>query len=146
MSFALRLANHLKRKIQSRVSEVAEMLGLTESTLHRKPAELSGGQQQRVAIGRALTRDSATILFDEPLTNLDAKLRTQMRAELAMMRQRVRKNMIYVTHDQIEAMTLADRIVVMNGGHIQQKEAVWCDTNVSVNERWCHALTIKLSM
>ena len=89
--------------------------------LHRKPAELSGGQQQRVAMGRALTRESSTFLFDEPLSNLDAKLRTQMRAELALMRQRVRKNMIYVTHDQIEAMTLADRIVVMHGGYIQQQ-------------------------
>jgi multiple sugar transport system ATP-binding protein len=89
--------------------------------LHRKPAELSGGQRQRVAMGRALTRDSSTFLFDEPLSNLDAKLRTQMRAELALMRQRVHKNMIYVTHDQIEAMTLADRIVVMHDGDIQQQ-------------------------
>lgn len=120
MSFALRLAKRPKKEIQTKVSEVAEMLGLTDY-LNRKPAELSGGQRQRVAMGRALTRDSSTFLFDEPLSNLDAKLRTQMRAELAMMRQRVHKNMIYVTHDQIEAMTLADRIVVMNGGHIQQQ-------------------------
>jgi len=82
---------------------------------------LSGGQRQRVAMGRALCRDASTFLFDEPLSNLDAKLRGQMRAELALMRQNVKKNMIYVTHDQIEAMTLADRIVVMNGGHIQQQ-------------------------
>jgi multiple sugar transport system ATP-binding protein len=102
------------------VREVAEMLGLTPY-LRRKPGELSGGQRQRVAMGRALTRDSATFLFDEPLSNLDAKLRGQMRAELALMRQRVHKNMIYVTHDQIEAMTLADRIVVMHDGHIQQQ-------------------------
>jgi len=87
--------------INRKVKEVAEILGLTDY-LHRKPAELSGGQRQRVAMGRALTRDSSTFLFDEPLSNLDAKLRTQMRAELAMMRQRVQKNMIYVTHDQIE--------------------------------------------
>lgn len=120
MSFALRLEKRPKKEIQSKVSEVADILGLTEF-LHRKPAELSGGQRQRVAMGRALTRDSSTFLFDEPLSNLDAKLRTQMRAELAMMRQRVRKNMIYVTHDQIEAMTLADRIVVMHGGVIQQQ-------------------------
>ncbi len=120
MSFALRLAKRPKKEIQQKVTDVAEMLGLTDY-LHRKPAELSGGQRQRVAMGRALTRDSATFLFDEPLSNLDAKLRTQMRAELAMMRQRVHKNMIYVTHDQIEAMTLADRIVVMNAGHIQQQ-------------------------
>jgi len=120
MSFALRLQKRPKKEINQKVAAVAEMLGLTEY-LNRKPAELSGGQRQRVAMGRALTRDSSTFLFDEPLSNLDAKLRTQMRAELALMRQRVRKNMIYVTHDQIEAMTLADRIVVMHGGYIQQQ-------------------------
>ncbi|MBX2883018.1 MAG: sn-glycerol-3-phosphate ABC transporter ATP-binding protein UgpC [Granulosicoccus sp.] len=120
MSFALRLQKRPKKEIDRKIKEVADILGLTEF-LHRKPAELSGGQRQRVAMGRALTRDSSTFLFDEPLSNLDAKLRTQMRAELALMRQRVRKNMIYVTHDQIEAMTLADRIVVMHGGHIQQQ-------------------------
>jgi multiple sugar transport system ATP-binding protein len=118
MSFALRLEKRPKKEIETKINEVADMLGLTDY-LHRKPAELSGGQ--RVAMGRALTRDSSTFLFDEPLSNLDAKLRTQMRAELAVMRQRVRKNMIYVTHDQIEAMTLADRIVVMHGGYIQQQ-------------------------
>lgn len=122
MSFALRLQKLPKKEIAKKVAEVAEVLGLTEY-LHRKPAELSGGQRQRVAMGRALTRDSGVFLFDEPLSNLDAKLRTQMRAELALMRQRVKKNMIYVTHDQIEAMTLADRIVVMHGGHIQQEGA-----------------------
>ena len=120
MSFALRLEKRPKKEIETKINEVADMLGLTDY-LHRKPAELSGGQRQRVAMGRALTRDSSTFLFDEPLSNLDAKLRTQMRAELAVMRQRVRKNMIYVTHDQIEAMTLADRIVVMHGGYIQQQ-------------------------
>ena len=96
------------------------MLGLAKF-LDRKPGELSGGQRQRVAMGRALCKDAGTFLFDEPLSNLDAKLRGQMRAELAVMRQSVKKNMIYVTHDQIEAMTLADRIVVMHGGHIQQQ-------------------------
>lgn len=120
MSFALRLQKRPKKEIDQKIGDVAEMLGLTDY-LHRKPAELSGGQRQRVAMGRALTRDSSTFLFDEPLSNLDAKLRTQMRAELALMRQRVHKNMIYVTHDQIEAMTLADRIVVMHGGKIQQQ-------------------------
>ena len=120
MSFALRLERRPKAEIDERVREVAEVLGLVPF-LHRKPGELSGGQRQRVAMGRALTRDSATFLFDEPLSNLDAKLRGQMRAELALMRQRVHKNMIYVTHDQIEAMTLADRIVVMHGGAIQQQ-------------------------
>lgn len=120
MSFALRLQKRPKKEIKQKIDEVAEILGLTDY-LHRKPAELSGGQRQRVAMGRALTRDSSTFLFDEPLSNLDAKLRTQMRAELAMMHQRVQKNMIYVTHDQIEAMTLADRIVVMHAGEIQQQ-------------------------
>ncbi len=120
MSFALRLEKRPKAEIDRKVHDVAEMLGLSPY-LHRRPAELSGGQRQRVAMGRALTRDSATFLFDEPLSNLDAKLRGQMRAELALMRQRVHKNMVYVTHDQIEAMTLADRIVVMHSGHIQQQ-------------------------
>ena len=119
MSFALRLAKCPKDEIDRRVSEVAKMLGLTEY-LHRKPAELSGGQRQRVAMGRALVRNSSTLLMDEPLSNLDAKLRGQMRAELAMMSKTIKKNIIYVTHDQIEAMTLADRIVVMKDGHIQQ--------------------------
>lgn len=120
MSFALRLQKRPKDEIDRKTREVAELLGLTDF-LHRKPAELSGGQRQRVAMGRALTRDAATFLFDEPLSNLDAKLRGQMRAELALMSQRVRKNMIYVTHDQVEAMTLADRIVVMHSGRIQQQ-------------------------
>lgn len=120
MSFALRLQKVPKAEIDKKVRGVAEVLGLTDY-LHRKPGELSGGQRQRVAMGRALTRDASTFLFDEPLSNLDAKLRGQMRAELALMSQRVQKNMIYVTHDQIEAMTLADRIVVMHGGKIQQQ-------------------------
>jgi len=120
MSFALRLEKRPKAEIDQKVREVAATLGLTDY-LHRKPGELSGGQRQRVAMGRALTRDAGLFLFDEPLSNLDAKLRGQMRAELALMSQRVQKNMIYVTHDQIEAMTLADRIVVMHGGYIQQQ-------------------------
>lgn len=119
MSFALRLAKYPKAEIQRRIKDVAKMLGLT-NYLHRKPAELSGGQRQRVAMGRALVRDSSTLLMDEPLSNLDAKLRGQMRAELAMMSDKIDKNIIYVTHDQIEAMTLADRIVVMKDGYIQQ--------------------------
>lgn len=120
MSFSLRLQKRPTAEIDRKVRDVAEMLGLSPF-LDRKPGELSGGQRQRVAMGRALCRDAGTFLFDEPLSNLDAKLRGQMRAELALMRQTVKKNMIYVTHDQIEAMTLADRIVVMHGGHIQQQ-------------------------
>lgn len=120
ISFALRLQRRPKPEIDKKVREVAEVVGLTEF-LHRKPGALSGGQRQRVAMARALAKDSGIFLFDEPLSNLDAKLRGQMRAELALMSQRVQKNMIYVTHDQIEAMTLADRIVVMHGGYIQQQ-------------------------
>jgi multiple sugar transport system ATP-binding protein len=120
ISFALRLMKRPKAEIAAKVRHVAEMVGLTEF-LDRKPGALSGGQRQRVAMARALAKDSRIFLFDEPLSNLDAKLRGQMRAELALMSQRVEKNMIYVTHDQIEAMTLADRIVVMHGGYIQQQ-------------------------
>lgn len=120
ISFALRLQKRPKAEIEAKVREVAEIVGLTDF-LHRKPGALSGGQRQRVAMARALAKNSDIFLFDEPLSNLDAKLRGQMRAELAVMRQRVQKNMIYVTHDQIEAMTLADRIVVMHGGYIQQQ-------------------------
>ena len=119
MSFALRLQRMPKAEIDAKVRAVADTLGLTPY-LARKPAELSGGQRQRVAMGRALVRDASTFLFDEPLSNLDAKLRGQMRAELALMSQRVEKNMIYVTHDQVEAMTLGDRIVVMRAGKIMQ--------------------------
>ena len=119
MSFALRLARTPRAEIDRKVGDVAEILGLTDY-LDRKPAELSGGQRQRVAMGRALVRDASTFLFDEPLSNLDAKLRGQMRGELALMRRRVDKNMIYVTHDQVEAMTLGDRIVVMRAGKIMQ--------------------------
>ena len=119
MSFALRLQRMDRAEIDRRVNEAAELLGLTP-LLGRKPAALSGGQRQRVAMGRVLVRDAETFLFDEPLSNLDAKLRGTMRSELASLRQRFTKNMIYVTHDQIEAMTLADRIVVMLDGSIQQ--------------------------
>jgi len=119
MSFGLRLAKYPKAEISKRINSVADMLGL-KPLLHRKPAQLSGGQRQRVAMGRALVRDSSTLLMDEPLSNLDAKLRVQMRAELAMMREKINKNIIYVTHDQVEAMTLGDRIVVMQDGYIRQ--------------------------
>ena len=120
MSFALRLQRRPKAEIEAKVRSVAEMLNIAH-LLQRKPGELSGGQRQRVAMGRALVRDAATFLFDEPLSNLDAKLRARMRTELAEMRERLDKNMVYVTHDQVEAMTLGDRIVVMNEGRIQQQ-------------------------
>ena len=119
MSFALRLAKYPKAEISQRINNVAAMLGL-ETLLHRKPGQLSGGQRQRVAMGRALVRDASSLLMDEPLSNLDAKLRVQMRAELAIIRDKIEKNIIYVTHDQVEAMTLGDRIVVMQEGSIQQ--------------------------
>lgn len=120
MSFALRLQRAPKVEIERKVSQVADMLNIGH-LLDRKPAQLSGGQRQRVAMGRALVRDSSTFLFDEPLSNLDAKLRAKMRTELAQMRNNLDKNMVYVTHDQIEAMTLGDRIVVMADGVIQQQ-------------------------
>ncbi|MEL6735130.1 MAG: ABC transporter ATP-binding protein [Pseudomonadota bacterium] len=120
MSFALRLSRTPKSEIETKVKRVAEMLNIAH-LLDRKPAELSGGQRQRVAMGRALVRDASTFLFDEPLSNLDAKLRSKMRTELAEMRDTLDKNMVYVTHDQIEAMTLGDRIVVMSEGVIQQQ-------------------------
>ncbi|MEM8849080.1 MAG: ABC transporter ATP-binding protein [Pseudomonadota bacterium] len=120
MSFALRLARTSASEIDTRVRKAAEMLHI-EHLLDRKPAALSGGQRQRVAMGRALVRDAGVFLFDEPLSNLDAKLRARMRTELAEMRDRIDKNMVYVTHDQVEAMTLGDRIVVMNAGIVQQQ-------------------------
>ena len=120
MSFALRLQKVPKKIIDDKVNTVATMLGIRE-LLSRKPGELSGGQRQRVAMGRALVRDASTFLFDEPLSNLDAKLRGKMRIELAEMRGTLDKNMVYVTHDQVEAMTLGDRIVVMANGLVQQE-------------------------
>ncbi len=120
MSFALRLKRVPRAEIDAKVKAVAGMLNIGH-LLDRKPGELSGGQRQRVAMGRALTRDAGTFLFDEPLSNLDAKLRAKLRTELAEMRTRIDKNMVYVTHDQVEAMTLGDRIVVMSEGVIQQQ-------------------------
>ena len=119
MGFNLKLSGLARPEIDKRVGEAARMLALTE-LLDRKPNQLSGGQRQRVAMGRAIVRDPAVFLFDEPLSNLDAKLRVQMRTEIKALHQKVATTSIYVTHDQIEAMTLADRIVVLNGGHIEQ--------------------------
>jgi multiple sugar transport system ATP-binding protein len=119
MAFGLKQRKTPKEEIQQRVEEVGEILGL-EDLLLRKPHELSGGQRQRVAMGRAMVRKPLVFLFDEPLSNLDAKLRIQMRAEIKMLHQRVKSTMVYVTHDQVEAMTLADRIVVLKDGYIEQ--------------------------
>jgi len=119
MGFALKLRKVPKDEIKRRVTDVAAMLGLT-TELPRKPKTLSGGQQQRVALGRAIVRDPAVFLFDEPLSNLDAKLRLAMRGELIKLHHRLDTTMIYVTHDQIEAMTMGDRIVVMHEGRIRQ--------------------------
>lgn len=119
MSFGLRINGVAKQEIQARITKVAEMLQL-QTLLQRKPAQLSGGQRQRVAIGRALVREARVFLFDEPLSNLDAKLRTELRRELKLLHQNLGSTMLYVTHDQVEAMTLASRIVVMRAGKIQQ--------------------------
>ena len=119
MSFGLRLKRYPKAEIRKRVDEAARILDITE-LLDRKPRQLSGGQRQRVAMGRAIVRNPKVFLFDEPLSNLDAKLRVQMRTEIKKVHQQVRTTTVYVTHDQVEAMTLADRVVVMNHGIIEQ--------------------------
>jgi multiple sugar transport system ATP-binding protein len=119
MAFGLKLRGTPRQEIARRVQHAAEILGL-ELLLKRKPKELSGGQRQRVALGRAIVRDPQVFLMDEPLSNLDAKLRVQMRAEIARLHQRVQTTFIYVTHDQTEAMTMGDRIAVLNAGQIQQ--------------------------
>ena len=119
MAFPLKLKKYPKEEIRKRVDQAAEVLGITEY-LDRKPKALSGGQRQRVAIGRAIVREPKVLLMDEPLSNLDAKLRNQMRAEIIKLRQRIDTTFIYVTHDQTEAMTLGDRIVIMKDGVIQQ--------------------------
>ncbi len=119
MSFGLRISGMPKAQVAQRVAQAADMLHLGP-LLQRKPAQLSGGQRQRVAIGRALVRQAGVFLFDEPLSNLDAKLRAELRRELKLLHQQLRSTMIYVTHDQVEAMTLATRIIVMRAGKVQQ--------------------------
>jgi multiple sugar transport system ATP-binding protein len=120
MAFSLRMRKFPRAEIESRVRQAAEILGLNDF-LERRPKALSGGQRQRVAVGRAIVRRPKLFLFDEPLSNLDAKLRVSMRAELIKLHKQLRATMIYVTHDQVEAMTLADRVVVMNRGRIEQE-------------------------
>ena len=119
MAYSLKIKHVSKEEIDRKVREAAEILDITQY-LDRKPKALSGGQRQRVAIGRAIVRNPKVLLMDEPLSNLDAKLRTQMRSEIIKLRQRINTTFIYVTHDQVEAMTLGDRIVVMKDGYIQQ--------------------------
>ncbi len=119
LAFALKLRDTPKREIDQRVNLAASTLGI-ETFMDRTPRQLSGGQRQRVALGRAIVRQPKVFLFDEPLSNLDAQLRVQMRREIARLHQELKATMIYVTHDQVEAMTLGDRIVVMNKGHVQQ--------------------------
>jgi len=119
MAFGLKLRHFPKDQIKKRVEDAAEILGL-QQFLKRKPKELSGGQRQRVALGRAIVRDPQVFLMDEPLSNLDAKLRVQTRAEITRLHQRVQTTFVYVTHDQTEAMTMGNRIAVLNGGLIQQ--------------------------
>ena len=122
MAFALKLRKIPKTEIDTRVREAARMLNI-EDLLNRKPGQVSGGQRQRIALGRAVVREPKVFLMDEPLSNLDAKLRVQMRAELKLLHERVQTTFIYVTHDQVEAMTMGDRLVVMNHGVIQQVDS-----------------------
>ena len=119
LGFSLKIAKEDKKEIETRVKEAVHILGL-EELRKRKPSQLSGGQRQRVAMGRAIVRRPDAFLFDEPLSNLDAKLRTQMRTEIKKLHQKLKTTVIYVTHDQVEAMTLADRIVIMKDGVIEQ--------------------------
>jgi len=121
LAFALKLRGNSKAEIAKRVEQAATILGINDF-LDRTPRQLSGGQRQRVALGRAIVRQPQVFLFDEPLSNLDAQLRVQMRREIARLHQELSATMIYVTHDQVEAMTLGDRIVVMNKGHVQQTD------------------------
>ncbi len=129
VGFGLKIAGLPKAEIDAKVGQASAILGL-DALLDRKPRELSGGQQQRVAIGRAIVREPSAFLFDEPLSNLDAALRVQMRIELIRLHERLATTMIYVTHDQVEAMTMADRIVVLEGGDIQQ-----FDTPIALYDR-----------
>ena len=122
LSFGLRMMSEKKEVINDKIKKASELLQI-ENLLHRKPSQLSGGQRQRVAIGRALVRDAKVFLFDEPLSNLDAKLRAELRYEIKKLHRDLGNTMIYVTHDQIEAMTLADRIAVMKNGVIQQLDS-----------------------
>jgi multiple sugar transport system ATP-binding protein len=132
LAFGLKLRKYPRAEIKKRVGDAAAILGL-EELLERKPKALSGGQRQRVAVGRAIVRQPKVFLFDEPLSNLDAKMRVQMRTEITKLHQRLQATMVYVTHDQIEAMTMGDRIVVMNNGVVQQTDRPLALYNEPVN-------------
>ena len=119
MAFALRAQRLPRADVERRVQQAAAILGL-DDLMERKPGELSGGQRQRVAMGRAIVRDPAVFLFDEPLSNLDAELRARLRSEIKKLHRKLRATVVYVTHDQVEAMTLADRVVILNHGRIEQ--------------------------
>ena len=133
MAFGLKLRKMATSEIDTRVRDAAKTLGI-ESILDRRPKQLSGGQRQRVAVGRAIVRRPRVFLFDEPLSNLDAKLRVQMRTEIARLHQRLEATMLYVTHDQTEAMTMGDRIVILKDGHVQQIDAPLTVYNEPINK------------
>ncbi len=133
MAFALKLRGYSHKEIERRVKEAAQILGIS-SLLERKPKELSGGERQRVAVGRAIVRKPLAFLFDEPLSNLDAKMRVQMRAELHQLHLKIQATMVYVTHDQIEAMTLGDRIAVMKDGELLQLDTPLNIYNAPINK------------
>ena len=122
MAYGLKIRRLPKPEIEQRVQQAAAILELTEDQLTRKPRELSGGQRQRVAMGRAIVREPSVFLFDEPLSNLDAKLRVQMRIEIKLLQQQLGTTSVYVTHDQVEAMTLGHRLVVLNQGRVEQPD------------------------
>ena len=137
LEFPLKMAHVSQASRQEKIAEIAVILNLTE-LLERKPKQLSGGQRQRVAMGRALVRDPSVFLLDEPLSNLDAKLRTQIRADIAQLQKRLHKTTLYVTHDQVEAMTLGNRVAVMNAGELQQ-----CGTPEQIYSRPCNVFVAK---
>ena len=135
IGFALRLRKVPKDEIRAKVKDAADLLGLTEY-LDRKPAQLSGGQRQRVAMGRAIVREPSVFLMDEPLSNLDAKMRVQMRAEISRIQRRVGVATLYVTHDQTEAMTMGDRVAVLHMGRLQQCGRPRCSTTTPTTSSW----------
>ena len=135
MAFGLKLRKYPKKEIETRVRDAAQILGI-QDLLERKPKALSGGERQRVAVGRAIVRKPKVFLFDEPLSNLDAKLRVQMRTEISKLHRSLEATMIYVTHDQVEAMTMGDRLVVMKDGRIRQTDTPLNHVNHPSTSSW----------